>query len=72
MNLKTYIKTYGTGKAKKVAAKSGTNYAYLFQIAYGYRKAGALLAQRISKSTNNEVKLHEIRPDIYPNEEQVV
>lgn len=70
MNLKTYIETYGTGKAKTVAKAAGTNYAYLSQVAYGHRKASAMLAQRISKLTDNEVKLHEIRPDIYPKEGQ--
>ena len=71
MNLKTYIETYGTDKAKAVAVAAGTNYAYLSQLAHGHRKAGALLAQRINKSTNYEVMLHEIRPDIYPEQDTV-
>jgi len=70
MNLKKYIETYGTATAKRVAEEAGTNYAYLSQVAYGHRKAGALLAQKISQSTNNEVQLHEIRPDIYLQSEQ--
>lgn len=70
MNLKTYIETYGTDAARKVAKAAGTNYAYLSQVAHGHRKAGALLTQKISQSTGNIVQLHEIRPDIYQPSEQ--
>lgn len=62
MELKKYIKTHG----RIVLAKdAGTKPIYIYQIAFGYRKAGFKLAMRIERATKGIVNRHDLRPDIF-------
>lgn len=65
MNLKSYLKTLDEKGVKTLADALQTTPAYLQQLAYGHRKAGAPILLRIEVATNNLVSQQELRPDLY-------
>ncbi|WP_049713596.1 transcriptional regulator [Leptospirillum sp. Group II 'CF-1'] len=66
--MRTYLKTFGVAEARKLAVKLGTSYAYLSQIAYGHRRAGAVFAVRLEQATNGILRREDLRPDLFERE----
>ncbi|MES9991575.1 MAG: hypothetical protein ABW098_06440 [Candidatus Thiodiazotropha sp.] len=64
--MKTYIEKEGRDAARGLAFKAGTNYAYLTQIASGFRKPSGRLALLLEHHSNGKLTRHELRPDLYP------
>jgi DNA-binding transcriptional regulator YdaS (Cro superfamily) len=48
-----------------LAAKAGTNRAYLYQLSTGHRKASPKLARKIHEATAGAVGLADLRPDVW-------
>lgn len=65
MKLKDWMKQASDSEREKVAEKSGTTVAYLWQLSGGHRKAGALLCQKIELHTDGQVTRQELRPDYF-------
>jgi DNA-binding transcriptional regulator YdaS (Cro superfamily) len=66
MDMKTFIATEGRSAAKRLAILAGTNYAYLTQIASGFRKPSGRLTPLLEHHSNGKLTRHELRPDLYP------
>ena len=65
MDLSTYITS--TEVRQRLADDCGTDAAYLWQIATGWRgrKAGIDLAKRIEAATDGQVTRYDLRPDVF-------
>ena len=70
MNLKTYISD--SSRKQALAAALNTSIEYLWQLSVAWRgkKPSPALARRIRDATAGEVSLHELRPDVWPVDEQ--
>jgi len=65
MKLKTLYDRM-TGEERRALARAlKTSVPYLYQIAYGYRQSGPVMAKAIEKATEGAVKRHDLRPDIF-------
>lgn len=65
MELKEYIRFLTPEERQAFAVKANTSVGYLYQLAGGHRKAGALLAKNIEIITSRRVKAVDLRPDIF-------
>jgi DNA-binding transcriptional regulator YdaS (Cro superfamily) len=66
MDMKTFIATEGRSTARHLAFLAGTNYAYLCQIATGFRKPSGRLTLLLEHHSNGKLTRHDLRPDLYP------
>ena len=55
MNAQDYLALHGIKKAREVAQKSGTSYAYFWQIAKGIRRPSVDLAERLVEASGHEM-----------------
>ncbi|MCG7921475.1 MAG: helix-turn-helix domain-containing protein [Candidatus Thiodiazotropha lotti] len=67
--MKTFIATEGREAATRLAAKCGTKYIYLTQIASGFRKPSGRLTLLLERHSGAILSRHELRPDLYPKEQ---
>lgn len=70
MSLHTYIAD--TDARRRLAEAVGTSPEYLWQMATGWRgkRASRVMALAIERATNGTVTRQELRPDIWPPEDQ--
>jgi DNA-binding transcriptional regulator YdaS (Cro superfamily) len=68
MDMKTFIEMEGREAATRLAAKSGTKYIYLTQIASGFRKPSGRLTLLLERYSEGKLSRYELRPDLYPKE----
>lgn len=64
----------GTGKRgchvlKKISNEAGCSAETLYMIGTGNKRAGHVLAAAIEQATGGKVTRHELRPDIWPPQE---
>lgn len=64
MKLRNYLKNLSTEEREVFAAKCGTTYKFLRNIAYGYRRAGESLCINIERESDGAVICEELRPDV--------
>jgi DNA-binding transcriptional regulator YdaS (Cro superfamily) len=64
--LKTYIAKESHDAVRKLLCLVGTNYAYLIQIASGFRKPRGRQKLLLEHPSNGKLTRHELRPDLYP------
>ncbi|MCG7898955.1 MAG: helix-turn-helix domain-containing protein [Candidatus Thiodiazotropha lotti] len=64
--MKTFISTEGREAATRLAAKCGTKYIYLTQIASGFRKPSGRLTLLLERHSEGKLSRYELRPDLYP------
>lgn len=69
MDMKTFIAKEGRDAAIHLAAKCGTKYIYLTQIASGFRKPSGRLTLLLERNSKGKLTRHELRPDLYPKEQ---
>tara|TARA_R110002072_G_scaffold113009_1_gene242420 strand:- start:3102 stop:3308 length:207 start_codon:yes stop_codon:yes gene_type:complete len=55
MNAKEFLERFGREEAERVAALSGTNYAYFSQLAYGHRRPSVDLAERLVAASDGRL-----------------
>lgn len=55
MNAQDYLDLHGIKKAKEVATKANTSYAYFWQIAKGIRRPSVDLAERLVEASEHEL-----------------
>ena len=65
MDMKTFLKKKSRQQREAIADEAGTTVAYLWQIAGGHSKPGAILCRKIEAATKGKVKVAELRPDIF-------
>ena len=63
MNFKTYYRNLTASEKSALASRLDTSLAYLSQLAYGHRKAGAKFLLRIEKATGGKVTPTGLRQD---------
>lgn len=64
MELKTYITHLPADRREEFAKRCGTSWAYVTQIASGFRKPGAQIAVAIERETGGIVRVEELAPEI--------
>lgn len=69
MNIQTYLKKHRVTQ-KEFAKKIGATQGFVSQLLLGKRPIPAEKVLPIELATNGQVSRHELRPDIYPPEEQ--
>ena len=67
MDVKTYLKDTDRGAAEIMAAKAGTTYDYLIQLAGKHRQPSPDLARKLVKASRGKLTLSELRPDLWGN-----
>ena len=55
MNARDFLDTYGRHEAKRVAIVAGSNYAYLWQLARGYRVASRDMAEKLEAASDGRM-----------------
>ena len=65
MILRTYLNTLPAGGKTRLAGAIGVSPSYLYQMSMGIRPVRPTLARAIVHATNNEVTVHDLRPDIF-------
>jgi hypothetical protein len=65
MDVKTYLKETDRALAEAVAARAGTTYDYLIQLAGQHRKPSPDLARKLVKASRGKLTLGELRPDLW-------
>ncbi len=62
MTLSEYVQTHGR---EELAAAIGVGSAYLYQMAYGFRRVPAHRCLAIEAATKGAVTRYELRPDVF-------
>ena len=65
MNMKQFLNQASPDGREVLAMTIGTTVAYLYQIAGGHSRPGALLCRQIETATHGLVTAEELRPDIF-------
>lgn len=60
MNARQYLDKYGRAEAEKVAEAAGTNFAYFYQIAIGFRNPSPKMAKALQKASKGKIKAAEL------------
>ncbi|MCC2521052.1 MULTISPECIES: YdaS family helix-turn-helix protein [Vibrio] len=60
-----YWRQLDAHQRESLANKLNTNEDYLRQVLYGYRKAGAKLANKIHQLTQGEISKYKLRPEYF-------
>ena len=68
MTLREWLRQNPYPVRLKMANKVGTTVAYLYKLAGGHGRPGWSICPRIEQATQGQVTRHELRPDIYPEE----
>lgn len=63
-NFKTFYGLLDKAEKQALADRAGTSMAYLYQVAYGHRKAGASVSARL-KAADGRITDAMLRPDLY-------
>jgi DNA-binding transcriptional regulator YdaS (Cro superfamily) len=69
--LKAFLDGLSPDELDRFAKRSGTTSAYLAQIKGGHRRASTRLAQRLVSASTGRLRLHAVRPDVWPDESRV-
>jgi DNA-binding transcriptional regulator YdaS (Cro superfamily) len=64
MKLQAYIETLGPTERERFAAKLDTSWAYVTQLASGFRRPGAKVAVAIEKHTKGAVPVESLLPEV--------
>jgi DNA-binding transcriptional regulator YdaS (Cro superfamily) len=64
MNLQQLLKALPHGQGKQFAARVGTSYPYLYQVAHGIRTPSPDFCKRLV-AADERLTLAELRPDIW-------
>lgn len=67
--MKEYWDSLSKVQQAELAQRVGYSQGYLRLIFNGYKKAGFVLAQRLEEQTEGVVSRADLRPDIYPSQE---
>lgn len=76
MTIRTHITanggtcTIGCTVLAEIAKRAGCKPSTLYMIATGHKRPGHLLAQGIERATDGAVTRQDLRPDIWPPEDQ--
>lgn len=57
MNARQFLSDYGREEAERVAKAAGTNFAYFYQLAIGFRSPSPRLAKRLEKASGGRMKV---------------
>jgi hypothetical protein len=63
-----YLSGLRAAQKKEFAARCGTTYNYLIQVANGHRRASSRLARKFYEASGRVVRLASIRSDIWAEE----
>ena len=55
MNAREFFDAYGRHEARKVAIQAGSSYDYIYQLAYGYRRASRTMAERLEQASEGRM-----------------
>ncbi len=55
MNALEFFKEYGTAEGRRVAILAGTSYAYLWQVAHGYRRPSPEMAVKLEAASDGRM-----------------
>jgi hypothetical protein len=67
MDVKTYLSETDKASAEAMAARAGTTYDYLIQLAGHHRKPSPDLSRKLVKASRGKLTLPELRPDLWGN-----
>lgn len=68
MNLREFLCSMRPAKRKAFAEKCGTTVNYLAQLQYGCKRPGPAMARALHESSDHQVPLESMRPDIWGQE----
>lgn len=68
MNFREHYRSLSTEGRKLLADRLDSTTGYLAGIAWGNKKAGAVMCNNIERETNGVVTREELRPDIFKKE----
>ncbi len=64
MNLKTYLFSMPVADRVKWAARCGTTYPHLRNVAYGQKPCSPVLAINVERESGGAVRCEDLRPDV--------
>lgn len=70
MTLREWLQINSKEERNRVAMNAGTTVPYLYKLAGGHGKAGWAICSKIEQATGGLVSRHDLRPDIYPQDNQ--